>query len=533
MASAKKATAKKEKEPLALYDGSTLLMNQWQMILVALGCLGALLLSLLDINIVGAVVWKMSAELDPVHGIAMMPWLTTCYALADCIVVPLYGKIADVYGPKPVFSAALGIFVVGSALCGIATSLPELIVFRTIQGVGAGGLAALALVVIGTMFRNEEQSFENKAATQTAFGAVMFGVGLALGPTLGGVIADNLNWRWVFYINLPLALFALFTAVFLLKLPKRLTKRKVDYLGGTLLAGAAAALLLASEWGGTKYAWGSSQIVLMLAGGAVLLGLFVWRILTAADPLISLSILKHPVFRIMMPSSLIAGLGMAGSFFYVSGYLQVARGLTPTAAGMFTLCMAAGLLLSILVGPVLIRIVGKFKYMLTITGVIQAIILFLLSGLTADTPLYLVAVAMFTVGMAMGFSLGLGLQYTQNSVSVEDIGIATTSLRFNQQLGVSIGFAFFATIVTNILASHLTGAAGAANVNGNLDLAKLSGLSPAEHSAAIGAFITAVDTVFLLGAIITLIPAGLALLIKEDKHPKTPGPAAEKVAATA
>ncbi|MEU8552270.1 MFS transporter [Streptomyces roseoverticillatus] len=507
--------ADKQQGPKPIYDGERLLMGKHQVILVSLACLTSLLLALLDINIVSAVSWKMVGDLDPVHGISRLPWLTTCYALADCIVVPLYGKLADVHGPKPVFLFSLGTFLIGSCLCGVAQDMTQLIVFRTVQGIGAGGLTAVALIIMGVLFRSDKDDLEGATSSKTAFGAVMFGVGLALGPTLGGLVSDSLNWRWVFYINVPLGLLAFAVIATMLRLPAQTRRRKVDFLGAALIAGAAASALLIADWGGKRYAWDSTVIILLAVAGVVLLAGFIRRITTAREPLISLALLRNPMFRIMMPISLIGGLALAGGLFYVGGYAQIGRGLSPTRAGLLTLCMACGLIFSALVGRWIIRLFGKFKYLLTASGIIQSAVLFCFSGLGDHTSFVLIGAGMAVIGVALGQTLGLALLFTQNNVELDDIGIATTSLRFSQQLGTAFGFAFFSTVVTRFLAAHLTGRAGAANVNGELDTGVLATLTPDQHQAAVHTFIQATNWVFLISAFLVLIPSVLSLFIKE------------------
>ncbi|MFJ8914232.1 MFS transporter [Amycolatopsis sp. NPDC102389] len=500
----------------ALYDGDKLLMSKTAVILMALGCLATLLLALLDINIVTAVSWKMVADLDPVHGVSLLPWLTTSYALADCVVVPLYGKLSDVYGPKPVFVFSLTTFLIGSGLCGIARDMTQLILYRTVQGVGAGGLTAVALIIMGTLFRDDDEDEAGGAtSTKVAFASVMVGVGLALGPTLGGFVADSLDWRWVFYLNLPLGLAILLVAITKLRLPRHRERRKVDFLGAALIAGAAAALLLVADWGGKKYPWNSGTITLLGISGLILLGAFVWRVLTAPDPLVPLRLLRHPVLRVMMPVSLFTGMGIAGGLFYIGGYLQVGRGLSATQAGLLTLCMAVGLVASVFVAKWILAAFGKFKYLLFAAGLLQAIVLACFGMLTSDTSFWLVGLGEFMIGIAIGQSLGIAMQFTQNSVGLEDIGVATTSLRFNQQLGVALGFAIFSTVMTRTLANNLTGAAGAANNNGELNTSILETLPPDQRQAAVSTFIGAIDIVFLMASAIALITGVIALFLKE------------------
>ncbi|MBP5939971.1 MFS transporter [Streptomyces sp. LBUM 1476] len=499
-------------------------MSTTKVKLVAASCIVVLLLAILDINIVSAVAWKMVDDLDPVHGISRLPWLTSCYALADCIVVPLYGKLADEYGTKPLMVFGLGVFTLGSLLCGLAQNMTELIVFRTIQGLGAGGLTAITLVVTGILFNDQEEDAEGPIKPSNAVGigaSVMFGLGLALGPTLGGLISDSLNWRWVFLLNLPILVAAFLVIVFALKMPTNPVRRKVDFLGAALLGGFGACALLVAEWGGTQYAWGSGMIVSLAVGAGVLLAAFVWRQLTAPEPLVSLALMRNSVFRAMMPMSLIAGVGVAGGLLYVSGYLQVGRGLSTARSGLLIVCMAVGILASIPVAKLIVTLFGKFKYLLVAAGVFQAVVLVLFGWLTPDTSYWLVGAGCFVLGIGMGQSLGLGLQYMQSSVSKEDLGVATSSLRFCQQLGATAGFALYSTIVARYLDSHLSSAAGAANVNGNLDVSALAKLPAEQHHAAVSVFIDATNVVFVVSGVVSLLAGLVALVIREQRYRKT------------
>nr|ADE34501.1 SsfR [Streptomyces sp. SF2575] len=511
-----------------VYDGDVLLMDTSKVKMVGAACISVLLLAILDINIVSAVAWKMVSDLDPVHGISDLPWLTSCYALADCIVVPLYGKLADVYGTKPLLLVALGFFTVGSFLCGIAQSLNELIVFRTIQGLGAGGLTAITLVVTGILFNDQDDEGDpdrtvKPSAAVGVGAAIMFGLGMALGPTLGGLIADSLNWRWVFLLNLPIliAAFVVFTVV--LKMPYHPVRRKVDFLGAALIGGFGACALLVAEWGGAKYAWSSTTIVGLTAGAVLLLAAFIWRSFTAPEPLVSLALMRNSVFRAMMPVSLVAGIGVAGGLLYISGYLQVGRGLSTGRSGLLIMCMAVGILASVPVAKVIVNALGKFKYLLVAAGVFEAVVMISFGWLGPDTSYWLIGAGCFVLGVGIGQSLGLGLQYMQSSVDLADLGVATTSMRFCQQLGTSFGFALYSTIVARYLNSHLTGTAGAANVDGNLDTDALKKLPADQYHSAVNVFINGTNVVFIVAGVLSLAAGLLALVIREKGYKKNAG----------
>ena len=500
------------------------LMTRGQILAVTIGCLATLVLSLLDNTIVSSVSWVMVKDLDPMHGIALLPWLTTSYALADCVVLPLYGKLSDVYGAKRVYLFALITFIFSSCLCGLAQNMVELIVFRTMQGFGAGGLMSITMVILGTLKRSEPVSAKKSSGQGVAvgMGGAVAGMSIALGPLVGGMLADSLNWRWVFYINLPLGVAALIIALVALRLPVHPVRSRIDFLGAAMFIAAATALLLVTDWGGKQYAWGSPLIILLLAAGIVLFGAFVWRAAVIEEPLISLSLLRNPVVRIMLPISLLAGAGLSGPVLYLGGYLQVGRGLTPTQASLLSLPMAAGMVASILLAKLIVGLLGKYKYLFTVAGLLQAIAMGSFAMLNLQTSYVWICFGMFIIGLGMGQTLGIGLQFLQDSVDIKDIGVATTSLRFFQQLGVSVGFALLGTVVARVLAANLTGATGAANVNGQLDTAALAQLPLDQQQAAVGVFVSATDTVFLISAGIAVLSALLSLFIKERAATTSP-----------
>jgi MFS family permease len=505
-----------------VYDGPELLMSIPRVKLVALASVTLLLLSLLDVNIMSAIAFKVITDLDPARGIGDLPLLTSCYPVADCIAIPLYGRLADQHGPKRPLLVSLAIFIAGSLLCGLSQNVPELIAFRTLQGLGAGGLTALTLVVTGILFGEKEEEVGGrpmKPSSAIGIGAaLMFGIGLALGPTLGGLITEHLSWRWVFYLNLPFAVAALVILAAALKMPGYTIPRTIDYPGAALLSVAAVSALLVTEWGGQRYAWGSPEIIGLIIAAVVFTVAFCWRSLTAPEPLVSLSLMRNPVFRLMMPISLLAGIGLAGGLLYISGYLQIGRGLSTGDSGLMIICMAGGMLVSIPVARLIVNVAGRFKYLLVAAGIIQATVLFLFGWLSDDTSYVLIGAGLFVLGIGIGQSLGLSLQYMQASVEDADLGVATTSLRFFQQLGSAIGFGLYSTLVVRYLDSHLSKAAGPANVNGNLDTAALAKLPAADYHAAISTFIHATNLVFTVAAAISLLPGLLALLIPENRY---------------
>jgi MFS family permease len=356
-------------------------MTRTQLALSNVGCLVTLLLSLLDTNIVGAVTYPMVRDLDPVHGVAHLPWLVIGYTLADCVVLPIYGKLADAYGAKRIYLVALSVFIVGSALCGLSTNLTELIAFRTLQGFGGGGLIATTMVILGLLQRGTDQATGKQGTMRTSMGGVMVGVGMALGPTVGGIVAQHLGWRWAFYLNLPLACVALVIACTALRLPPvTSTRHRLDLIGATLIAAAATALLLVTEWGGKQYSWRSPVIIGLLVVGLVLLAAFLRRQATATEPIIPLA-------------------------------------------------MAAGFLAAAVVSRAILARWGKYRHLLVL-GNATTTIAMAVFALTTGSGIWALwlGVSLFLLGFGLGQNIGIGVTYAQNSVDVEHIGSATTAL---------------------------------------------------------------------------------------------------------
>ncbi|MGW0770000.1 MFS transporter [Streptomyces sp. NPDC002676] len=499
-------------------------MSRNHVVIAVTGCFATLLLGLLDQNIVSAVSWTMVKDLDPVHGVARLPWLLTAYTLADCIVLPLYGKLADVYGAKRIYLLSLGIFLAGSALCGIAQNMAELIAFRALQGVGGGGLMSVTMVVLGLLV-HPGQGEGAEGSGKAGMGGIMVGLGIVLGPAVGGLVATHLSWRWVFYINIPLGVAAFITSLTLLKLPVIPVRRRIDFLGAALVAATASALLMISQWGGKDYSWTSPMIEGLGIAAAVLLAAFLWRQATTKEPIFTLALLRNPTFRIMVPLGFFGGVGLAGSVAYMAGYLQQARGMSPTGAGLLFFPMAAGMtIIGLLSGKAMVKMAGRHKYQLLAGHLLVAGALLIFSRLDTDTPLWFLSLGLFLLGTGLGLCLGIGLMITQSAVGAEDLGVATTSLRFVQQLGASAGLAMFGTVLNRQLAAKLGSSAGAANAHGQLNTAVLStpALSPAERHAALHAIVSSTDTVFTLAACVMVLPAVLSMFLKERPGPAAP-----------
>jgi MFS family permease len=425
--------------------------------------------SILDQTIVASAAAPIARDLHAGGATHEIPWLIAAYTLAATCVGPLYGKLADRHGSRPVFLTALGLFLAGSALCAAAGSLGELIAFRALQGLGGGGLMALAIVVLGQLRADEEAAGTTDAAGSRGnlAGAALVGIGLVLGPTVGGQIVEHVSWRWVFLVNLPLGGAALAAAWWALPRRAPATRGRVDGLGAGLLAAAAAALLLGCEWGGTRYAWDSPAIIGL---GAVALAAVVGfgaRQLRAAEPLVPLRVIGDRSVRVIALLQLLAGIGMAGSAIYVTLTLQIVHHVSPAGTGVRLLPMAAGLACGSLVGRRLLR-GGQAPLTAAIAvGCVASAVGYGVLALTGvGTPYALLAGLLWLLGAGIGVGMGTEVVILQRVVDPAHLGIATASVRFAQELGTSLAAAgmgvLFSTRVSaaagHSLASAVAGA---------------------------------------------------------------------------
>jgi EmrB/QacA subfamily drug resistance transporter len=489
-------------ESLTWYKISATLdgMTETRRKLALLGCLFTIVLAILDQNIVSAAAVPIVRDLDPVHGLSRLPWLITAYALAATAVLPLYGKLCDVFGAKPVYLTTVAVFLAGSALCGLARNMPELIAFRALQGVGGGGLMSVTMVVLAQL------STPDRRAGAGGLGGIVAGVGLVIGPLVGGVLADHAGWRWIFYVNLPLGVLILANAVTVLHLPRYGERHRIDFLGAGLAAAAAVVLLLVTEWGGREYAWASPAILGLAGGGAVLLALFVWRELAAAEPILPLSLLANRTLRVALPVQLLAGAALLGSVVYVLVYLQVARAVPAADAGLYLIPMALGMTVAGTVsGRLIARAWSARTFLISGTAIVAAAI-GLLGLLRADTPWWVLGAELFLLGAGLGQLIGLLVVLAQKAVPPGQLGVATTAVRFAQTLGGAFGAALFGTVLTRALTARLPA--------GPVDATRIRTLGP----DAVPAFVAAIDVVFRSASAVMVVAFVLALFLREPSR---------------
>ncbi|MET8687768.1 MFS transporter [Streptomyces sp. NPDC004732] len=469
-------------------------------------CLATIVLAVLDMQIVSAATVPIVRDLDPAHGVDKIPWLVSAYALAGAAMLPLYGKLCDVLGAKRVFVAAVTVFLIGSALCGLAQSMGQLIAARAVQGIGGGGLMSITMVVLAQL-----KGPGGKSSRAGGFGGIVAGGGMALGPWIGGLLADHASWRWIFYVNLPIGVAVLVAAAFVLKLPREpAARRAIDYPGAALAAAFSVALLLVTDWGGKEYAWTSPVVLSLLATVAAALALFVWRQSTAAEPVLPLSLFRVPELRRSFAIQGLTGAAMMCVIYYVLVYLQVARGLSSSSAGLYLLPMAAGMTaVGLLSGRLAAR--GWSARTFTIGGTVTTAAAFgLLATVGPDTSLWLIRAGLLLAGAGFGQLVGQLIQLAQDAAPRHQLGVATTAVRFFQTLGNAVGTALFGAILLRLYAADGPGG----------DVSAIPGLTGSAHAAAVRAYVDATDVVFLCGAGIMLL--GTVLALRLPRPPRRP-----------
>ncbi|MEU1810902.1 MDR family MFS transporter [Micromonospora aurantiaca (nom. illeg.)] len=418
-----------------------------QIRLLMFGLMTGMLLAALDQTIVGTALPTIVGELG---GINHYSWVVTAYLLASTASTPLYGKMADLYGRRPVFLFSIGMFLLGSLLAGLSQDMTQLIVTRGVQGLGAGGLMTLAFTIISDVVSPRE-----RGRYQGLFGAV-FGVSSVAGPLVGGYFAEN-NWRWIFYINVPLAILAIVVCWHVMRLvPFERREHTVDWIGAALLVAGVSCLLLALSWGGAEYAWGSGVIVGLFAAGAVLGVLFVVQEARTKEPILPLRLFRSATFALANGAGFVLGLVMFGSIIFIPLYLQIVKGASPTRSGLLMLPMMAGVIVtSVLTGRAMSRI-GRYKWFPVAGAAVLVAGMLLFQQLQVGTSLWLAFAYMVVIGVGLGLCMQSLILAVQNAVSVRDLGAGTSSATFFRSLGGSFGVAILGAVLSSRLTAEMS-----------------------------------------------------------------------------
>ncbi|MEU3981679.1 MDR family MFS transporter [Streptomyces sp. NPDC026672] len=485
-------------------------------VLVPMGALLlGLLLAALDQTIVSTALPTIVSDLG---GLEHLSWVVTAYLLASTAATPLWGKLGDQYGRKRLFQIAIVIFLIGSALCGMAQDMPQLIGFRALQGLGGGGLIVLSMAIVGDIVPPRD-----RGRYQGLFGAV-FGATSVLGPLLGGVFTEHLSWRWVFYVNLPVGVVALAVIATALRIPRRTASHVIDYLGTSLIAAVATCLVLVASLGGTTWAWGSPQIVGLAVLGALLAVAFVAAERRAAEPVLPLKLFGIRTFSLAAVISFIIGFAMFGAMTYLPTFLQVVHGVSPTMSGVHMLPMVAGLLLSSTTSGQIVSRTGRWKVFPILGTAVTTIGLLLLHRLDEHSSTTVMSVYFFVFGLGLGLVMQVLVLIVQNAVSYEDLGVATSGATFFRSIGASFGVAIFGTVFAGRLADELTAAFRGVRLPSGVsadalqaDPRGIGALPPALRPAALHAFSTSITDVFLYAAPVAVLGFLLAWFLKEDR----------------
>jgi len=526
-------------------------LSHRQIVTILIGLMLGMFLAALDQTVVAT---SMRVIADDLHGFSLQAWATTAFLITSTISTPLYGKLSDIYGRKVFFLFAIAVFIVGSALCGLSRSMYQLAAFRAVQGIGAGGLFSLALAIIGDIVPPRER------ARYQGFFLAVFGSASVLGPIIGGFFAgaDMIlgisGWRWIFYINVPIAFVAMVVVIRVLHIPHHRQDHRIDWPGALALVVTLVPLLIVAEQGRT-WGWASGRALLCFAIGLIgLVGFLLAERWYGDEALLPLRLFRGRTFAIGTSSSLVLGMGMFGGMLLLPLYLQVVKGASPTSGGLELIPLVAGIMIGSIASGQIIARTGRYRLLPIIGTALMVVALGLLTRIGADTPLWGTMIIMVLLGLGLGGNMQPMVVAVQNAAQPREIGVATSAVAFFRSMGGTIGTAVYLSIVFTLLprkvgpaftdaaatpdfqqalranpdqAQLLTNAA-----NGNADLNDTSFLTrlaaPLAHPFKV-AFSESMSTAFVVSTIVMLI--GLIIVWFLPELPLRQGSASQEIAA--
>jgi EmrB/QacA subfamily drug resistance transporter len=489
-------------------------LSHRQILVVLTGLMSGMFLAALDMSIVGTALPRIVSDLG---GLNHLSWVVTAYLLTSTASTPLWGKISDLYGRRPVFQTAILVFVAGSIASALADNMGMLIGSRALQGLGGGALMALALAIVGDVIPPRE-----RGRYQGYFGAV-FATSTISGPLIGGFFTDGPGWEWIFWINVPIGLAALVVTSLALRIPTVKRDHNIDYLGAAVIVASVTSILLYTAWAGGELGWADPYSLALLIAGILLIGVFVLVESRAKEPIIPLRLFSNRVFSPTVAFAAIMGLAMFGGIIFLPVYLQVVQGMSPTQSGLALLPMMIGVFTTSIGSGQLMTRTGRYKTYPIVGAAVVILGFLLLSRLDTDTPYWQVALFILVLGTGLGFTMQIVVTAVQNAVERRDMGSATSSVTFFRMMGGAFGAAIFGAVLANRLGGHLAATAvDSAALPAGTDEAAIANnvqaiqqLPPEIKAVVLDAWVRSVHDVFLVALPFTLVAFILAFFIPE------------------